>query len=104
VAHSLSAKKRVRQNLKRRAHNKWRKGQIREQGKVFASAVTAGDVGKAEGELNKLVTIMDKVASKNTIHKNAAARKRSRLTRKLNALRAAKAGGSTGGGTKAATA
>ena len=100
MAHSLSAKKRVRQNEKRRAHNKWRKGQIREQGKVFASAVTAGDVGKAEGELNKLVKIMDKVASKNTIHKNAAARKRSRLTKRLNALRS----GKTGGGTKAATA
>ena len=63
----MSAKKRVRQNEKRRAHNKWRKGQIREQGKVLATAMTAGDVGKAEGELNKLVKIMDKVASKNTI-------------------------------------
>jgi small subunit ribosomal protein S20 len=99
VAHSLSAKKRVRQNLKRRARNKWRKGQIRDQGKVVTAALTAGDANKAQGELTKLVQIMDRVASKNTIHKNAAARKRSRLTRKLNALRA---GG--GAGTKAATA
>ena len=102
----MSAKKRVRQNEKRRAHNKWRKGQIREQGKALSSAFAAGDVSKAEGELNKLVKIMDKVASKNTIHKNAAARKRSRLTRLLNALRAGGklAGGPTGGGTKAAKA
>ena len=100
MAHSLSAKKRVRQNLKRRARNKWRKGQIRDQGKVVTTAMTAGDLEKSAAELNKLVKIMDKVASKNTIHKNAAARKRSRLTRRLNALRA----GKTGGGTKAATA
>ena len=96
----MSAKKRVRQNLKRRARNKWRKGHIREQGKVVTAAITAGDLEKSAAELNKLVKIMDKVASKNTIHKNAAARKRSRLTRQLNALRA----GKTGGGTKAAKA
>jgi small subunit ribosomal protein S20 len=105
----LSAKKRIRQNLKRRAHNKWRKGQIREQGKVVTAAMTGGDLEKSAAELNKLVKIMDKVASKNTIHKNAAARKRSRLTRRLNALRAgggkaAGAGGASGGGTKAAKA
>ena len=100
MAHSLSAKKRVRQNLRRRARNKWRKGQIREQGKVVTTAMTAGDLQKSAAELNKLVKIMDKVASKNTIHKNAAARKRSRLTRRLNALRA----GMGGGAAKAATA
>jgi small subunit ribosomal protein S20 len=100
VAHSLSAKKRIRQNLKRKAHNKWRKGQVREQGKVVTTALGGSDLDKAAAELNKLVKIMDKVASKNTIHKNAAARKRSRLTRRLNALRA----GKTGAGTKAATA
>ena len=102
----MSAKKRIRQNVKRRAHNKWRKGQIREQGKVLTAAMSAGDLNKSAAELNKLVKIMDKVASKNTIHKNAAARKRSRLTRRLNALRAGGkvAGGPTGGGTKAAKA
>ena len=106
MAHSLSAKKRVRQNIKAQARNKWRKGQIREQGKVLTAAMGAGDLEKSAAELNKLVKIMDKVASKNTIHKNAAARKRSRLTKRLNALRAGggKPAGTTGGGTKAATA
>jgi small subunit ribosomal protein S20 len=97
VAHSLSAKKRVRQNIKRNARNRARKELIKGQTKAFAAAVTAGDVKKAAEELNKTVSRLDKVASKNTIHKNTAARKRSRLTKRLNALKA-------GAGTKAATA
>jgi small subunit ribosomal protein S20 len=101
VAHSLSAKKRVRQNLKRRSRNRARKMEIRDSVKSFNTALTGGDFKKAEAELNKTVSIMDRIATKSTMHKNTAARKRSRLTRKLNALKAAKAGG---GGTKAATA
>jgi small subunit ribosomal protein S20 len=100
VAHSLSAKKRVRQNEKRRARNRHRKTVVRDEIKTYNAAILAGDVNKAEAELQKVVVILDKTAAKRTIHKNAAARKRSRLTRKLNALKANKAGG----GTKAATA
>ena len=100
MAHSLSAKKRIRQNEKRRARNRFRKLQIKEQTKAVTSALTAGDAGKAEGELRKLVQRLDRVASKHTIHKNAAARKRSRLTKRLNALKA----GKREPGTKAATA
>ena len=100
MAHSLSAKKRVRQNEKRRARNRHRKTVVRDEIKTYNAAIVAGDVNKAEAELQKVVVILDKTAAKRTIHKNAAARKRSRLTRKLNALKASKAGG----GTKAATA
>ena len=100
MAHSLSAKKRVRQNEKRRARNRHRKSLVRDDVKTYNAAITAGDVSKAEAELKKVVTILDRTAARKTIHKNAASRKRSRLTRKLNALKAAKAGG----GTKAATA
>jgi len=100
VAHSLSAKKRIRQNEKRRARNRHRKSLVRDEVKTYNAAITSGDVTKAEAELKKVVTILDRTAARKTIHKNAAARKRSRLTRKLNALKAAKAGG----GTKAATA
>ena len=102
MAHSLSAKKRVRQNEKRRARNRARKTDLRGEIKTFTTAVTAGDVAKAEQELNKVVVLLDRTAAKHTIHKNAAARKRSRLTKRLNALKAAKASG--GAGTKAATA
>ena len=101
MAHSLSAKKRVRQSIKRRARNRARKAVIKDQTRGFLSALLAGDLGKAETELRKATQIMDRVAVKGTIHKNAAARKRSRLTLKLNAARKA---GTTGKGTTAAKA
>ncbi|MDP9175604.1 MAG: 30S ribosomal protein S20 [Planctomycetota bacterium] len=89
MAHSLSAKKRIRQNLKNRARNRARKDMIKDQSKVYQTALASGDHAKAETELRVLVSKMDKVASKNTIHKNNAARKRSRLTRHLNAAKIA---------------
>lgn len=91
MAHSLSAKKRVRQNIKARARNRARKDQIKEQVKAFTTTLAGGDFAKAEQELRKTVQRLDRVASKNTIHKNAAARKRSRLTKRLNAAKAAAA-------------
>ena len=102
MAHSLSAKKRVRQSLRRRARNRARKEQIKDQIKSFTAALTAGNFSKAEQELKLVARRLDKVASKSTIHKNTAARKRSRLARRLNALRAAPAG--KGAGTRTATA
>jgi len=93
VAHSLSAKKRVRQNIKRRALNRFRKEQIKDSEKAFAAALATGDVGKAETDLRTVAKRLDKVAAKGTIHKNTAARKRSRLARRLNAARATLAAG-----------
>lgn len=89
MAHSLSAKKRIRQNLKHRARNRARKADVREQVKTFTAAVTKGDVTEAETQLRKVTQKLDRVAAKGAIHKNAAARKRSRLTKSLNAVKAA---------------
>jgi len=88
VAHSLSAKKRIRQNLKRRARNRARKADIREDVKSFRALLAKGDVDQAAEQLRKTVSRLDKVAAKHTIHKNAAARRRSRLTKALNAAKA----------------
>ncbi len=99
MAHSLSAKKRVRQNIAARARNRARKAQIRTEVKTFDAALTAGDFAKAEQQLRKVAQRLDRVASKNTIHKNAAARRRSRLARRLNAAKA-----KAGTGTPAANA
>jgi small subunit ribosomal protein S20 len=108
VAHSLSAKKRIRQNIKARARNRARKDQIKAQTKSYLAALAGGDVAKAEAELKKTVQRLDRVASKHTIHKNAAARKRSRLTKRLNALKASggqpKTEARKGAGKKAAKA
>jgi len=95
VAHSLSAKKRIRQNTKNRARNRARKVLIKDQIKGFTAAMTGGDFAKAETELRQVARRLDKVAAKGTIHKNTAARKRSRLALRLNAARAAKAGAGT---------
>ena len=92
MAHSLSAKKRVRQTIKRRARNRARKELVKDQVKSFTTALGSGDFTKAETELRKVTQRLDRVASKHTIHKNAASRKRSRLTRRLNAAKAAKTG------------
>ena len=89
MAHSLSAKKRIRQTAKRRARNRTRKDLLKEQTKSFVSALGSGNIANAETELNKTVSRLDKIASKHTIHKKTAARKRSRLTLRLNAARTA---------------
>ena len=88
VAHSLSAKKRVRQTLKRNARNRARKAVLKDQLKELTVALTAGDAGKITTEFNKTASRLDRLAAKGTIHKNAAARKRSRLAKKVNAIKA----------------
>jgi small subunit ribosomal protein S20 len=97
VAHSISAKKRVRQNARRRARNRARKEVLKDAIKGFTAAITGGDATKAEDAFRSATRRLDKVAAKGTIHKNTAARKRSRLAKRLNALKA-------GGGAKGATA
>ena len=89
MAHSLSAKKRIRQNEKRNARNRARKQAVKLQVKSFDAAIHRGDVVAAETELKKVASKLDKVASKSTIHKNTAARRRSRLTKRLNAAKTA---------------
>ena len=103
MAHSLSAKKRVRQNLKRRARNRARKEVLKNQVKTFQTVLASGDFAKADQELRNTTARLDRIAAKGTIHKNTASRKRSRLAKRLNAARKAKAQGA-GAGTTAAKA
>jgi small subunit ribosomal protein S20 len=88
VPHSLSAKKRVRQTAKRNARNRARKEMLKSEVKAFGAALTAGDAGKAAEALNKVTIRLDKIAIKGAIHKKTASRRRSRLTKRLNALKA----------------
>ncbi|MCH2145154.1 MAG: 30S ribosomal protein S20 [Phycisphaerales bacterium] len=84
-----SAKKRMRQNKQRRARNKWRKERVKVQIRSLLEAIRAKDVDTAETELRKTCSILDKVSSTSTMHKNTAARKKSRLASRVNALRTA---------------
>lgn len=91
MPNSASAAKRVRQSAKRRAINNWRERRIKSQVKTFLKAVQDGQVKTAESEFGKTCGLLDRIACTGTIHKNAAARKKSRLARQLNAMRTAKA-------------
>jgi small subunit ribosomal protein S20 len=91
VPNTESAKKRVRQTKKRNALNNWRKRQIKDQTKAFLKTLTSGDVAAAETEFRKVAAILDKIATKKTIHTNAAARRKSRLAKRLNVLKKTKA-------------
>ena len=86
MAHSLSAKKRIRQNVKSRALNRARKVQVKDVTRAFDEAVASGDAGKSGEALKAAVKKIDQIAAKGTLHKNTAARKKSRLQKKLNAL------------------
>ena len=88
MAHSLSAKKRVRQSAKRRAINRSRKSAVRTQMKHFEEAIKTGDKDTAAKQLKMVAQKLDKVAATSTMHKNTAARLKSRLTKKLNKLKA----------------
>jgi small subunit ribosomal protein S20 len=90
VAHSLSAKKRVRQNEKRRGINRSRKSQARTQVKHFEAALGRGDREAASEQYRLVVKNLDKAAGGSTMHKRTAARKKSRLARRLNGLKAKK--------------
>ncbi len=86
MAHSLSAKKRVRQNASRRVRNRARKSMVKTQIKGLESAITAGDFNKAQEQFKALTVKLDKIAVTSTLHKNTASRIKSRMARRVNAL------------------
>ncbi len=87
MPNSNSAKKRVRQSAKRHALNQWRKRRISDQVNSFLKAVQDQDVTAAETEYRKNCGLLDKIACTSTLHRNTAARRKSRLARRLNALK-----------------
>ena len=86
MAHSLSAKKRIRQNITRSSRNRGRKTRIREVEKAFEQALTKADVEQAEVQFRKLSGYLDKLGLTSTLHKNTVARKKSRAARRLAQL------------------
>lgn len=94
MAHSLSAKKRVRQNTRRRTANRSRRSQVKTMVKHLETTIAEGDAKAASEQFHVVVRKLDKVASTSTMHKKTAARKKSQLARRLNALKA-KPGAST---------
>jgi small subunit ribosomal protein S20 len=89
VASHASALKAHRQSLKRREQNREFRARLRTALKSIRSAIDKKDVAAAGQELNKTVSLIDKLASKGIIHRNAAARYKSRISTRLAKIRAA---------------
>lgn len=83
-----SAIKRVKINNKKRLHNATQKSALRTAIKNFESLVEQNNVEAAKSALALATKKLDKAAAKGIIHKNAASRQKSRLTKKFNSISA----------------
>ena len=81
-----SAKKRVKVISAKTLQNQIFKSQLKTAIKKFVCAVEDGDKAAAEVAYTAAVKMIDKAASRNIIHKNCAAHKKSQFTKKLNAM------------------
>ena len=86
MANTKSAIKRIRQNERRRLRNRVYRGQARTYIKNARLAIANGEVEEAREATMKAVSALDKAAEKGVIHKNNAARRKSRIMRQLAAL------------------
>ena len=86
MAHTKSSKKRVRQNVKRRLQNRRRKEKVKDAVRAFEAAVSDAQPEKAAEQLTQAYKQIDKIAATGAIHKNTAARKKSRLAKRLSAM------------------
>jgi small subunit ribosomal protein S20 len=86
MANIKSAIKRIRQNEKRRVRNAAVRSTVRTSVKSTRGAIEGGQADQARAALLNTIQTLDKAVTKGVIHKNTAARKKSRLTRQLNAL------------------
>ena len=85
---SLSAKKRVRQDAKCRLRNRAIKSAVSTQIRKLEAALESGEVEAARGEFGAAVRAIDKAVTKGVFHQNTAARRKSRLAARVNALAA----------------
>jgi small subunit ribosomal protein S20 len=86
VANTAQAKKRARQNDKARAHNASLRSMVRTYIKNVIKAIKSGDVESAKTAYAAAVPVIDRIADKGIIHKNKAARHKSRLNAQVKAL------------------
>jgi len=87
MPNTKTAKKRLRQNIVHRLRNRSVKRAIRSQCRKVREAVDAQDPDRAETEFRLAAKRLDRAGAKNIIHRNAAARMKSRLSAKIKALK-----------------
>jgi small subunit ribosomal protein S20 len=87
MPNTKSAKKRLRQNEDIRSRNRSKRSELRGQLRKVREAVAAGDIAKAEEEFRGAAKRLDQAGCKNLIHRNAAARTKSRLQKLIKAAK-----------------
>ena len=88
MANSSQARKRARQAEKRRTQNASQRSMVRTYIKRVDAAIAANDAGAAATALTDASPLIDQMVSKGIMHKNKAARHKSRLNKKVKALSA----------------
>ena len=86
MANHKSAKKRMRQNEKRREINRSNRSRLRTEIKKLRDAIEASDKKRSLTQLEPTISLIDKMVNKRILHRNTAARYKSRLTRHVNAV------------------
>ena len=86
MAHTINALKRIRQNKKLQFGNKMVKSRIKTQIKSVLNLVEKKDIESIKKEFINAVRLLDKAKSKGVLHPNNVARRKSRLSAKVNAL------------------
>jgi small subunit ribosomal protein S20 len=86
LANSPQAKKRARQADKRRLNNASQRSTMRSAVKKVINAIEAGDKANAEAAYKAAIPMIDSGAGKGLVHKNAAARQKSRLNTRIRAM------------------
>ena len=91
MANSAQARKRARQAIKRKERNASQRSTVRTYIKKVIAAVSSNDSDAAKSALVQAIPVIDKMVSKGILHKNQAARYKSRLSGKVKALQLAAA-------------
>jgi small subunit ribosomal protein S20 len=86
VANTQSAKKVIRSSYRKWLRNRYVKGKMRGALQLVNRAIAAGDTEQAQALMSNAARQLDKAAQKNVIHQKKAARLKSRLMHKINAL------------------
>ena len=86
MANSAQARKRARQAVKQNAHNSGLRSELRTAIKKVTKAIAAGDKTAAQAVYRSSVSTVDSIADKKIIHKNKAARHKSRLSAAIKAM------------------
>lgn len=86
MANTKSAEKRNRQNLKRRERNRYHRSRMRTAIKKLRQHIEAEDADSARSLLPGTLELIDASVSKGVVHRNAAARYKSRLARAVSSL------------------